>query len=428
MRSTPSPQPPAPSPRRATSDARARRSAAQLNLRHLHAFHAVARAGSISAGAQSVHLTQPAVTQAVAGVERYFGASLLVRSSAGVRLTQAGSICAERIERALGQLREGVAELTRAPTRTAASADRLSRLVRTAHLQALSALVEHRNFTRAARANHVSQPTIHRAARDLETLLDAPLFEKTSFGVVPTKEAERLARRARLAFTEIEQARADVLALSGAECGRTVIGAMPLARSFLVPAALIEFTREHPEHGVSIMEGTYEHLSAALQAGEADFLIGALRDGGLAPGMVQEHLFDDPLAIIVRTNHPLAKRRRLSAKDLSRYPWIAPRASSPLRAQFDALFAAVGAQIPPRPVECNSLIAARAFLLESDRMMLLSAHQIHYELNAGMLMALPHPAGDVVRSIGLTMRRDWRPTQTQERLLTLLRSTSRIQL
>ena len=396
-----------------------------VNLRHLHAFHEVARLGSISAASQSVHLTQPAVTQAIAGLERYFGAALFVRSSAGVKLTHAGEICAERIERALAQLREGVAELTGASSRNSVNGEQLTRLIRSAQLHALAALVEHRNFSRAARASRISQPTIHRAARALERLLDEPLFEKTSFGVVPTRDAEKLARRARLAFTEIEQARADVHALSGGESGRTVIGAMPLARSFLVPNALIDFTREHPEHLVSIIEGTYAHLLGALQSGEADFLIGAMRDAALAPDVEQEHLFDDPLSIIVRAGHPLAKRRRLSAEDLARHPWIAPREGSPLRAHFDALFAFAGVAAPGRPVECNSLIAARAFLLESDRMMLLSIHQIHYELKAGMLVALPHPAGNVVRPIGLTMRRDWRPTRAQERLLGLLRARAR---
>ncbi len=395
-----------------------------LNLRHLHAFHEVARLGSISAASQSVHLTQPAVTQAMAGLERYFGASLFARSRTGVRVTRAGEICAGRVERALGHLRDGVAELTRIPARNSRSSEQLTRLVRSAQLHALIALVEHRNFSRAARANDVSQPTLHRAARDLERLLSAPLFEKTSFGVVPTRDAEKLARRARLAFTEIRQARADIHALSGGESGRTVIGAMPLARSFLVPNALIEFTREHPEHGVAIIEGTYEHLLAALQSGEADFLIGALRDAP-ASDVVQEHLFDDPLSIIVRAGHPLARRRRLGPADLALYPWGAPRAGSPLHAHFDALFAFAGVPAPQQPVECNSLIAARAFLLESDRMMLLSIHQIHYELRAGMLVALPHPAGDIVRAIGLTLRHDWRPTLTQERLLGLLRSRSR---
>jgi DNA-binding transcriptional LysR family regulator len=76
-------------------------------------------------------------------------------------------------------------------------------------------------------------------------------------------------------------------------------------------------------------------------------------------------------------------------------------------------------------LECNSLAAARAFLLESDRLMLLSAHQIHYEMQAKVLVALPHPAGNVVRPIGLTLRRDWHPTANQRALLDILRRTAR---
>jgi DNA-binding transcriptional LysR family regulator len=213
--------------------------------------------------------------------------------------------------------------------------------------------------------------------------------------------------------------------LSGGTSGATVIGAMPLALSFIVPRAVIAFLDEHPQHSISIVEGTYEHLLAGLLAGETDFLIGALRSGHLAAEIQQEHLFNDPLSIAVRAGHPLAARKRLRASDLSRYPWITPRASSPLRAHFYELFAAAGVPPPEHPVQCNSLIAARAFLLESDCMMLSSAHQIHYELQAGLLRALPHPQGRVVRSIGLTMRRNWHPTPAQERLLGLIRERSR---
>jgi hypothetical protein len=38
-----------------------------------------------------------------------------------------------------------------------------------------------------------------------------------------------------------------------------------------------------------------------------------------------------------------------------------------------------------------------------------------------MLVPLPHPSGNVVRPIGLTQRRDWRPTPAQARLLECLR-------
>ena len=384
----------------------------QANLRHLHAFRQVARLGSVSAAARAVHVSQPAVTLAIAGLERYFDSPLLLRRSTGVALTKAGEICLGRIERSLTQLREAL------------GAD-AERLVRSTQLEALDAVVQHGNFSVAARARQMSQPSIHRSARELERLLGVPLFEKTSFGITPTRAAEELARRARLAFAEIEQARAEVHALSGGESGRTVIGAMPLARSYLLPAALLEFTQEHPQHGVAIIEGTYEHLLGGLRSGESEVLIGALRDPAPASDVIQEHLFDDPLAIIVRADHPLTRRRRLTAASLRNFQWIAPRAGSPLRAHFNALLASTGFEMPSPPLECNSLAAARAFLLESDRIMLLSAHQIHYEMQAGLLVALPHPAGKVVRPIGLTLRRSWNPTNTQRRLLEILRRSAR---
>lgn len=391
-----------------------------LNLRHLHTFGEVARLGSVSAAARAVHISQPAVTQAVAGVERYFGVSLLTRSNTGVALTPAGELCARRVERSISHLRDAVAELTRSRNFDFDA----TRLMRSAHLHALSAVVEHRNFSLAARAQHMSQPSVHRAARELERLIGVPLFEKTSFGITPTREAEKLARRARLAFAEIAQARAEVHALSGGESGRTVIGAMPLARSFLVPTALLEFTQQYPEHSVAIVEGTYEHLLASLRSGEADFLIGALRNPAPVADVVQEHLFDDPLAIIVRAKHPLLDRKRVTVAALSKYPWIVPRVGTPLRAHFHEMFETAELPAPTRAIECNSLIAARALLLESDRIMLLSAHQIHYELEAGLLVALPHPAGDVERPIGLTMRHDWHPTDSQRTLLDIVRRCS----
>jgi DNA-binding transcriptional LysR family regulator len=395
---------------------------ASVNLRHLHTFGEVARLGSVSAAARAVHISQPAVTQAVAGVERYFGATLLTRSNTGVALTAAGELCARRIERSTSHLRDAIGDVTRGVARNFESD--ATRLMRSAHLNALAAVVEHGNFSLAARAQHVSQPSVHRAARELERLIGVPLFEKTSFGITPTREAEKLARRARLAFAEIVQARAEVHALSGGESGRTVIGAMPLARSFLVPTALLEFTQQHPEHHVAIVEGTYEHLLAALRSGDADFLIGALRNPAPVADVVQEHLFDDPLAIIVRAEHPLVARKRVTVAALSKYPWIVPRAGTPLRAHLEKMFASAGLAAPTRAIECNSLIAARALLLESDRIMLLSAHQIHYELAAGLLVALPHPAGDVERPIGLTMRHDWHPTASQKALLGIVRSCS----
>jgi DNA-binding transcriptional LysR family regulator len=397
----------------------------KLNIKHLHAFQEVARLGSISAAARAVHLTQPAITQAIAQIEEDFSACLFTRSSTGMRLTSAGTICAERIGRALGALRDGIVEL-----RGGCDPGTLRRLahgMRVAQLRALAALAQHRNFTAAARASHMAQPTIHRGARELERLLDVPLFEKTSYGVVPTSGAECLARRVGVAFAELEQAHAEVAALNGVEHGRTVVGACPMAQHpFLIPDAFIEFMLKCPEHGVSILNGTYEHLVGALRIGDTDLVIGPLRNSNLPRDVVEQHLFDDPLMIIVRADHPLAGRKRLGAADLTRYPWIAPRKGAPLKSDFDALFQLAGVPAPERPIECNSLSSARAFLFSSYRMMLVSPHHFRDELKAGTLAVIAHPVGPVVRPMGLIMRRDWRPTATQAGLLDVIRQRARV--
>jgi DNA-binding transcriptional LysR family regulator len=395
---------------------------ARPNLRHLVLFDQVVRRGSISAAARVAHLSQPAVTQAVSHIEAALGACLMQRSYSGLALTSAGHAAAGRIDRALQMLREA---LFAARTRAANMPEDVLSGITSTQLTALIAVVEEGAFARAARRAGRARTAVHRAARQLEKSLGTELFEITSFGVRPTREAEKLALRARLAFAEIAQGQAEVAAAQGKGSGATTIGAMPLARSVLVARAVLEFAESRPEHVISILDGPYESMLVALRRGSADVLVGALRDPVPYEDIVQEHLFDDPLAIVVAAGHPLAGGEAPTLAALARFPWIAPRPNSPLRRHFDTLIARIEQRRAVAPIECNSLVAARSMLLASDRVMLLSEHQIHHELETGRLVALPHPLGAVTRSIGLSVRRDWRPTEVQAQLVDGLRRHAR---
>lgn len=398
--------------------------AALPNLAHLSLCCQVARTGSLSAVARARHLTQPAVTQAVKAVERELGAALFRREGSTVTPTVEGRAACERIERALHLLDRAVTEARRT-ARVRAGGAPLHGLT-AAQLQALEQVVRHGGFATAARAVSHSRAGLNRSTHALQRVLGVPLFEQTSFGRVPTREAQELAQTVGLARSELAQARAE-LAVAG---HRTVVGAMPLARSWLVPAAVLAFLAENPDHTVEILDGPYETLLGALRRGEADVLVGALRHPA-PPDVIQQHLFDDPLAIVVRSGHPLLARRRAGARwfadgSLARFPWVAPREGSPLRAQYESLFRAAGLPLPTGTVECNSWVAARALLLASNRLMLLSARQVHQELQTGLLAVLPHPGGAVTRDIGLTHRRGWVPTASQGRLLVELRRSAEV--
>jgi len=69
-----------------------------LDPRRLLTFRAVARAGSFSAAARELSLTQPAVSQQVAALERELGARLLHRGPGGLSLTDAGALALEHAD------------------------------------------------------------------------------------------------------------------------------------------------------------------------------------------------------------------------------------------------------------------------------------------------------------------------------------------
>lgn len=84
-----------------------------MELRELRAFVAVIEEGSLSAAARRLHVSQPALSQTVNGLERRLGLQLLVRASTGVRPTDAGRTLLAEARAVLARHDQAVAALTR---------------------------------------------------------------------------------------------------------------------------------------------------------------------------------------------------------------------------------------------------------------------------------------------------------------------------
>lgn len=384
------------------------------NFRHLLAIREAVRQESLAGAARAINLSQPAVTQAVKGIEAQAGSALFERHAGGMVPTGAGRLLAARIERALAL----IAQAERATGATAP----LSRLASAVQLRALIAVVETGGFSAAARRLGVAQPSIHRAVRDLEALCGRPLVARGAHGLEPTREARILARSAGLAFAEIRQGFEEVREQAGIMDGRLWIGSLPLAISYLLPAAVTRLLESYPGAHVRIVDGPYDELLHELRHGALDLTIGALRDPPPGADLRQEKLFDDPLAIMVRAGHPLLAHRHIDAQALAALDWVAPRDGTPARRYFETFFAAHGLTPPARIIECSSLAAVRALLMQSDRAALLSEGQTHLEKQSGELAVLKARMAGTERAIGLTLRQDWRPTAMQATFLTIVRT------
>ncbi|GHH53715.1 LysR family transcriptional regulator [[Pseudomonas] boreopolis] len=380
-----------------------------LNLRHLHALAAVCRAGGISAATAQVNLSQPALTQAVARMEKQLDVALFERLPGGVAPTEAMQLLLPRIERALAYVARGVALARRSQRLPAAQG--VERRVTLGQLHALAAVDNAGSFSLAAARAGVSQPAIYRAVQELSGLVEVPLTMRRGKTVQPTPAAGRMLRPVRLALAELAAGLDELAALRSQDAGRVVLGVMPLARSVLLPQVLARFARAYPGASVNVIEGPYAELLGHLREGGLDLLVGALRELPVRD-VVQEGLFDDDPVIVARSGHPLAR----GAFDFARlldYPWVIAATGAPVRARWERMFRERGLEPPRLRIECGSVLTTRGLLLEDDWLTLMSRDQFLFERRAGLLAELAPAGPSVRRRIGMTTRADWHPTRLQ---------------
>ncbi len=380
------------------------------SLRHLRAFLAVVDTGSVTRAAELCFVSQPAVTQALSKIEKTAGLPLFSRTPQRIFANGAGEILALRIKRAFGYLDPALSELS----------PRLRVTATTAQLKSLIAVRETENFTLAASRLGLSQPAVYRAVSQLEEEAARPLFERTSYGIIATRAAHALAQAARLAFIELEQADADLAELTAAEIGQIVIGATPLAKSFVLPKAIADFRRIRPNLPIQIQEGPYPDLLGALRRGEVDFMLGALRVPAPIGDVEQKVLFHDTVVMVSGQAHPLAGKAEVTVEDLAAFPWVVNQSGTPMRRYFDSVFAGSPGGPPKSIVESGSLILMRELLDSSDHLGCTSRLQAEAEIARGLMRALPFDLSHTSRPIGVTTRKDWLPTAAQQAFLELL--------
>lgn len=375
-----------------------------VSLRHLHAFRVVADVGGIRRSSESLFRASSAVTRSIAALEESLGVQLFERKGRGMLLTAAGELVRLRAERVEVELHGVRDDALRAQERNGRKAGGIEALRNERRLQAAALLAEVHHMPTVAHAMGISQSAVSQAIARLEDMLGQPLFLRTAHGMLPTDAGRRWIERIERALAELRHIPEDVAALAGVVQGTVTIGALPLVRSRLLPAAIAGVLQRHPRLHVSSLESPYGELTAGLLSGRIDFIVGALRnhpDGAF----VSRPLFADKAVLLARAGHPLAARKRLHIGELEGYPWVLSRPGTPLRESLVAFFRSQGLAPPEPRVETGDLALLRGLLVSSDMLTVVSAHQLHYEIETAQLAVLPFEMPGLERSIGIMTRK-----------------------
>lgn len=161
----------------------------------------------------------------------------------------------------------------------------------------LAAIARAGSVSRAARALNTVQPNVTSRLRALETALGAPLFERHSRGVTPTRTARLLlpfAHRLEALLGEAAQAAAE----ARGEAGALRIGSMETTAALRLPCMLADFAAAYPDLDLVLRTGPSAALVDGVLTGELDAALVAAPSSDTR--LASEVVFREELVLLTR--------------------------------------------------------------------------------------------------------------------------------
>jgi len=300
----------------------------------------------------------------------------------------------------------------------------LRRGLKLSHLRLMAALGETGAIGLAAARLGITQPAASRLLAEVEDLTGRPVHQRAGRGIVLTPEGEALARRAARALAEVASAEREMADLGRGLTGHVRLGAVTGPALDRVLPALRAARLALPGVTCEVEVAPSDPLADLLLAGRLDFALARLPEDRDPALFDLVPLGEEPVSLVVRPGHALARRREIAPADLLGYDWVLPGPGTLLRRTVLGRLAALGLPPPPGRLSTSSFLLTLALLRESNAIAPLAtavARRFASGPEAGLVM-LPLDLGIVVPTYGLMTLRGTRLTPAAERLRDLVRN------
>lgn len=202
----------------------------------------------------------------------------------------------------------------------------IGRRLRLRDLHVLFQVVECGSMAKAAAQMRITQSAVSQAIADLEHTVGVRLLDRSPRGVEATIYGAALLRRGKAAFDELRQGILELDYLADASVGEIRLGCPETLTSAILPTIVTRFSAQHPGAMLEVDNVTGVTSAPRLRDRSLD-LVFARGGPGLASfenddDVRVETLFEDKLAIVVGSESPWARRRKVTLADLRDAPWI----------------------------------------------------------------------------------------------------------
>ena len=239
-------------------------------------------------------------------------------------------------------------------------------------LQLFLALAETGSITAAARACHVTQPTVSMQLRDLAESVGLPLYAQLGKRLQLTDAGEALVSAAQSMSDEWAAFEQKINGLKGLTQGRLRIAVVSTAKYF-VPGMLGTFCARYPDIDIALQVLNRDGVVARLRDRRDDLYIMSMPPPDME--LVQHVFLPNPLVVIAPSAHRLAGRSSIPLAMLAKQRFILREHGSGTRMACDAHFAALGFQ-PNVRLELGSNEAIKHSVAAGLGLAVLSRHAL----------------------------------------------------
>lgn len=256
-------------------------------------------------------------------------------------------------------------------------------------LRIFVAVAERLHVTRAAQALNLAQSAASHAIASLEAHHSTRLFNRVGRRIELTEAGRTFLAEARGVLARAEAAELALSELGTLQRGTLAVQASQTIAGYWLPRHLVAFRQAYPRVQIQLEIGNTAQVAAAVESGDAEL--------GFVEGAVEERHFistpvaRDQLVVVVGSDHPWARRARLTAGDLRSGEWVLREAGSGTRSAFEAYMMQLG--IDPAglkiQLELPSNEAVRAAVESGLGATAISASVAGPGLEAGLLHQAP---------------------------------------
>ncbi|MFA5626338.1 MAG: LysR family transcriptional regulator [Thiohalomonadaceae bacterium] len=252
-------------------------------------------------------------------------------------------------------------------------------------LRVFAAVTRHRSFTRAAEELCLTQPAVSMQVKQLESQLDAALFEQLGRKIFLTEMGKEVYQYSRNILQQLDELQGVLSSMKGLDKGRLKISVASTANYF-IPALLAGFCQRHPKITVSLDVTNRETLLNQLADNEVDLVVMGQppKDADLG----YEPFLENPLVIVAPPEHPLAKKKKIPLNALTQEIFLVREPGSGTRIAMERFFSQRGVHITTG-MEVGSNEAIKQSVQAGLGLGLLSRDTVEMELTLGRLVILP---------------------------------------